>query len=37
MVTPTSKSLFSRLSQQDHNDFKQLTAALVSNYKGKTE
>jgi hypothetical protein len=35
-LTAYAKNDRSDLSQQDCNDFKQLTAALVSKYKGKT-
>ena len=34
-LTAYAKNERSDLSQQDRNDFKQLTAELVSKYKGK--
>ena len=36
-LTAYAKNERSDLSQQDRNDFKQLTAALVSRYKGKAK
>ena len=36
-LTVYAKNERSDLSQQDRNDFKQLTAALVSRYKGKAK
>jgi hypothetical protein len=36
-LTAYAKNDRSDLNQQDRNDFKQLTAALASNYKGKAK
>jgi hypothetical protein len=35
MVTPTVKNVLAHVSQQDRNDLKQMSAALVSSHNGK--